>query len=84
MGSSDTDDMARDDEKPQHQVTVSALCMAITPVTAGLYAEVMGKETPAAARAQLPVVYARQCLGMVLGLVRPICSPIASRPAWSI
>ena len=56
IGSPDTDDIARDNEKPQHQVTVSALRMAITPVTAGLYAEVMGKETPAAARAQLPVV----------------------------
>ena len=56
MGSPDTDDMAGNTEKPQHQVTVSALRMAITPVTAGLYAEVMDKETPAVDRAQLPVV----------------------------
>lgn len=46
MGSPDTDAMARDDEKPQHQVTVSAFRMAVTPVTAGLYAEVMEQEAP--------------------------------------
>src|SRR5262245_50040083 len=40
MGSPDTDDMARrDDEKPQHQVAVSAFRIATTPVTAGWYAE---------------------------------------------
>jgi formylglycine-generating enzyme required for sulfatase activity len=48
--------MAGDDEKPQHQVTVSAFRMAVTPVTAGLYAEVMEREAPPPERAQHPAV----------------------------
>jgi len=42
MGSPDGDDMAGDDEKPQHRVRVSGLRIARTQVTAGLWREVMG------------------------------------------
>jgi formylglycine-generating enzyme required for sulfatase activity len=59
MGSPETDDMARSNEKPQHQVTVSAFRMAITPVTAGLYAELMEQEAPPAERAKHPAVDVR-------------------------
>ena len=41
MGSPDSDDMARDNEKPQHEVMVSSFRMAITPVTVELYRAVM-------------------------------------------
>jgi formylglycine-generating enzyme required for sulfatase activity len=41
MGSPDSDDLARDDEKPQHEVTISPFRIAITPVTMELYREVM-------------------------------------------
>jgi formylglycine-generating enzyme required for sulfatase activity len=41
MGSPDTDELAGDNEKPQHMVTVSGFRMAVTPVTAGLYNAVM-------------------------------------------
>jgi formylglycine-generating enzyme required for sulfatase activity len=37
-------------------VTVSTFRIAITPVTAGLYAEAMGKQRPAEDKAQLPAV----------------------------
>ncbi|HRF11404.1 MAG: formylglycine-generating enzyme family protein [Candidatus Accumulibacter sp. UW27] len=43
MGSPASDDLARDDEKPQHQVTLAPFRMAVTPVTAELYREVMGQ-----------------------------------------
>ncbi|HCZ17400.1 MAG TPA: formylglycine-generating enzyme family protein [Candidatus Accumulibacter sp.] len=43
MGSPASDDLARDDEKPQHQVTLAPFLMAVTPVTAELYREVMGQ-----------------------------------------
>ena len=46
MGSLDTDEMARDDEKPAHLAEVTGFRMAVTPVTAGLYAEVVQIETP--------------------------------------
>src|SRR5262245_51583575 len=39
MGSPDTDELASNDEKPQHMVTVSGFRIAATPVTAGLYNE---------------------------------------------
>jgi len=41
MGSPDSDDMARDNERPKHQVQVSGFRIARTPVTASLYAEIM-------------------------------------------
>ena len=41
MGSPDSDDLAQDSEKPQHEVTVSPFRIAITPVTVELYREVM-------------------------------------------
>ncbi|MCP5197236.1 MAG: formylglycine-generating enzyme family protein [Gammaproteobacteria bacterium] len=37
MGSPDSDNMAHDNEKPQHEVAVSSFRIAITPVTVGLY-----------------------------------------------
>ena len=43
MGSPESDDMADDDEKPQHKVQVSCFRMARTPVTVALYAEIMGR-----------------------------------------
>jgi hypothetical protein len=54
MGSPDTDDMAIENEKPPHLVTVEAFRMAVTPVTAGLYAEIMQPEMPPEERRQLP------------------------------
>ena len=42
MGSPYGDDMARDEEKPQHQVRVSGFCMARTQVTVRVWREIMG------------------------------------------
>ena len=56
MGSPDTDEMAGDDEKPPHMVTVSGFRMAVTPVTAGLYNEVMQREPVPQAQEHLPAV----------------------------
>jgi formylglycine-generating enzyme required for sulfatase activity len=56
MGSRDTDDMAREDEKPPHRVTLSGFRLATTPVTAGLYREIMQGEILPEAEARLPVV----------------------------
>jgi formylglycine-generating enzyme required for sulfatase activity len=56
MGSPDTDELARDDEKPQHMVTVSGFRMAVTPVTAGLYNEVMQREPVPQPQEHLPAV----------------------------
>ena len=36
-----SDDLARDEEKPQYEVTVAPFRIAITPVTVELYREVM-------------------------------------------
>jgi formylglycine-generating enzyme required for sulfatase activity len=55
-GSPDTDGMASDDEKPQHTVTVSGFRIAVTPVTAELYNEVMQKEPVSEEEARLPAV----------------------------
>ena len=52
MGSPDSDDLARDNEKPQHEVTVSPFRIAITPVTVGLYREVMPESSTAQAEAE--------------------------------
>ncbi len=46
MGSPDTDEMAREDEKPAHLAEVTGFRRSVTPVTAGLYAEVVQIETP--------------------------------------
>jgi formylglycine-generating enzyme required for sulfatase activity len=56
MGSPDSDDLARDDEKPQHEVTVAPFRIAITPVTVELYREVMSESstTQGEAEARLP------------------------------
>lgn len=56
MGSPDSDDMASKDEKPQHEVSVAPFRMAITPVTAGLYRELMMEPstTETAGDARLP------------------------------
>ena len=56
MGSPDSDDMAHDDEKPQHQVSVAPFRIAITPVTAELYRDVMAQAATAATEleARLP------------------------------
>lgn len=56
MGSPDSDEMARDDEKPQHEVTVSPFRMAITPVAVELYREVMPESSivQSEAEARLP------------------------------
>jgi formylglycine-generating enzyme required for sulfatase activity len=43
MRSEDKDPEARDNEKPRHQVTLSAFWMGETPVTQGQYQAVMGK-----------------------------------------
>ena len=56
MGSPETDYMADDDEKPQHEVTIWAFRMAVTPVTAGLYHEVMEREPVAEEQEHLPMV----------------------------
>lgn len=58
MGSPDSDDMAHDNEKPQHTVTVSGFRIGVTPVTAGLYREVMKEEPPPDDQQQLPIVNA--------------------------
>ncbi len=42
MGSPDSDDQAYENEKPQHEVTVSDFCLGRYPVTRALYREVMG------------------------------------------
>jgi formylglycine-generating enzyme required for sulfatase activity len=57
MGSPDSDDLARDHEKPQHEVTVSLFRIAITSVTMELYREVMAKPSTAEseAKARWPV-----------------------------
>ncbi len=44
MGSPDTDPLAKDREKPLHQVQVSALRMGLTPVTRGQWRAVMGDD----------------------------------------
>jgi len=56
MGSPDSDDMAMDREKPQHRVAVSGFRLAVTPVTAGLYNEVMQRDPVSPEEADLPVV----------------------------
>jgi len=56
MGSPDTDSMADDNEKPPHQVTVSGFRIAVTPVAAAVYHEVMQGEAPPQAQGQLPAV----------------------------
>jgi formylglycine-generating enzyme required for sulfatase activity len=56
IGSPDTDELARADEKPQHKVTVSGFRMAVTPVTAGLYNEVMQREPISQTQEHLPAV----------------------------
>jgi hypothetical protein len=56
MGSPDTDDMADDSEKPQHPVTVSGFRIAVTPVTVGLYHEVMQPQSVPPERARLPAI----------------------------
>jgi formylglycine-generating enzyme required for sulfatase activity len=56
MGSPDADDMVSEDEKPAHPVTVAGFRMAVTPVTTGLYAEIMQLELPPEERRQLPAV----------------------------
>jgi formylglycine-generating enzyme required for sulfatase activity len=56
MGSPDTDAPAGDHEKPQHKVTISGFRMAVTPVTAGLYDEVMQHEPVPPAQERLPAV----------------------------
>ncbi|MBF0622376.1 MAG: formylglycine-generating enzyme family protein [Magnetococcales bacterium] len=43
MGSPDSDDLARDNEKPQRDVTISSLSCMRYPVTRKLYQEVIGK-----------------------------------------
>ena len=42
MGSSDSDDMARDREKPAHTVLISAFRCMVTPVTRAQWVDVMG------------------------------------------
>jgi len=56
MGSPDSDDLAQDNEKPQHEVTVSPFRIAITPVTVELYRQVMLESfiTTSEAEARLP------------------------------
>lgn len=57
MGSPDSDDMAFDNEKPQHEVTVSSFRIAITPVTMELYREILPEFSAAQAKAEarLPI-----------------------------
>jgi formylglycine-generating enzyme required for sulfatase activity len=59
MGSPASDDMAFNNEKPQHWVTLSGFRIAVTPVTAGLYRAVMQGEASAAGREQAPAVNVR-------------------------
>src|SRR6516225_6084325 len=56
MGSPDTDELAHANEKPHHWVTVSGFRMAVTPVTAGLYNEVMQREPVPPEQERLPAV----------------------------
>lgn len=49
MGSPDSDDMAGSSEKPQHQVSVGPFRIAVTPVTAELYRELMAQPSTAEA-----------------------------------
>ena len=56
MGSPDSDDMARANEKPQHRVRVNSFRMATTPVTVALYNKIMDKPAPSANKARHPVV----------------------------
>jgi formylglycine-generating enzyme len=56
MGSPDTDDMAIENEKPAHLMTIAGFRIAVTPVTAGLYAEIMQLEIPPEEHRQLPAV----------------------------
>lgn len=60
IGSPDSDDLAHDDEKPQHEVTVSLFRIAITPVTAELYREIMPESASIGREAdgRLPVMNA--------------------------
>ena len=44
MGLPDTEEMGDDNEKPLHQVTVSAFRIGVTPVTVELYRRVMRVE----------------------------------------
>lgn len=57
MGSPDSDDMANDNEKPQHEVTISPFRIAITPVTVELYRAVMSEQSASEVEAEgrLPV-----------------------------
>jgi len=52
MGSPDSDDMARDHEKPQHEVTVAPFRIAITPVTVELYRAIMPESSTAKSEAE--------------------------------
>jgi len=54
MGSPDNDPMARDDEKPRHEVRVSSFRIGRTPVTQGQWRAVTGKER-GSEEDQLPV-----------------------------
>src|SRR5262249_10516432 len=56
MGSPGMDELAHEEEKPQHRVTVSGFRIAVTPVTAGLYNEVMQREPVLPAQERLPAV----------------------------
>jgi formylglycine-generating enzyme required for sulfatase activity len=56
MGSPDTDGLARDNETPQHMVIVSGFRMAVTPVTTGLYNEVMQRGSVSPEQERLPAV----------------------------
>lgn len=53
MGSPDSDDMASNDEKSQHEVTVSPFRIAITPVTAELYRRIMSESSPSGREADV-------------------------------
>jgi formylglycine-generating enzyme required for sulfatase activity len=55
MGSPADDEMAYEDERPQHRVRLSSFRIARTPVTLALYREVMGGEPPDPGEAVLPV-----------------------------
>ncbi|MCB1823887.1 MAG: formylglycine-generating enzyme family protein [Candidatus Competibacteraceae bacterium] len=52
MGSPDSDDLARDKEKPRHEVTVSPFRIAITPVTVELYRRIMPESSAAQSEAE--------------------------------
>jgi formylglycine-generating enzyme required for sulfatase activity len=55
-GSPDTDELAGDNEKLQHMAAVSGFRLAVTPVTVGLYNEVMQREPVPSAQERLPAV----------------------------